>query len=148
MVEGVGINLLGNPTVRGLVVNARDITDRKRAEEALRQSEQRYRQIFENANDAIFILDRQARFLAVNQTLAELVGMPKEKILGATTEPGMSGRVQVILIVTGIGARAVEAAPAMEAGHLAVVHTAPQAEQNLDLPAFLRRRSFLGTQGG
>ncbi len=65
-------------------------------------------------------------------------------ILGATTEPGMSGRVQVILIVTGIGARAVEAAPAAQTGSLAVVHTAPQAEQNLDLPAFLRRRSFVG----
>jgi len=69
-------------------------------------------------------------------------------IFGATTEPGMNGRAQVILIVTGIGARAVEAAPAAEVGNLAVVHTAPQAEQNLDLPAFLRRRSFLGTQGG
>jgi cell division protein FtsZ len=69
-------------------------------------------------------------------------------IFGATTEPGMNGRVQVILIVTGIGARAVEAAPPAEAGDVAVVHTAPQTEQNLDLPAFLRRRTFLGTHGG
>ena len=69
-------------------------------------------------------------------------------IFGATTEPGMSGRVQVILIVTGIGAQAVESAPAKEAESVSVVHTAPQTEQNLDLPAFLRRRSFLGTQGG
>ena len=69
-------------------------------------------------------------------------------IFGATTEPAMSGRVQVILIVTGIGAKAIETVPAAEAGNVSVVHTAPQAVPNLDLPAFLRRRSFLGTQGG
>jgi len=69
-------------------------------------------------------------------------------IFGATTEPGMSGRAQAILIVTGIGGRAVETAPAAEAQDVSVVHTAPQAEQNLDLPAFLRRRTFLGSNGG
>ena len=69
-------------------------------------------------------------------------------IFGATTEPGMSGRAQAILIVTGIGGRAVETAPAAEAEDVSVVHTAPQAEQNLDLPAFLRRRTFLGSSGG
>jgi cell division protein FtsZ len=69
-------------------------------------------------------------------------------IFGATTEPGMTGRAQAILIVTGIGGRAVETVPAVEAQEVAVVHTAPQAEQNLDLPAFLRRRTFLGASGG
>jgi len=70
-------------------------------------------------------------------------------IFGATTEPGMSGRAQAILIVTGIGARPIETAPPADAAASpSLVHTAPAAEPNLDLPAFLRRRTFLGGQGG
>jgi cell division protein FtsZ len=69
-------------------------------------------------------------------------------IFGATTEPGMAGRAQAILIVTGIGGRAVDAAPAAEAQEVSVVHAAPPAEANLDLPAFLRRRTMLATGGG
>src|SRR3990172_3475235 len=65
-------------------------------------------------------------------------------IFGATTEPGMSGRAQAILIVTGIGGRAVETSPAAEAEDVSVVHTAPHAQPNPDLPPLLRRRTFLG----
>ncbi len=63
-------------------------------------------------------------------------------IFGATTEPGMKGRVQAILIVTGIGASAVDAAPPEEATEqVAARHNVPRVDQNLDLPAFLRRRT-------
>jgi cell division protein FtsZ len=64
-------------------------------------------------------------------------------IFGATTEPGMSGRVQAILIVTGIGGRAVDAeSVAADAEQVAALHQAPAIDRNLDLPAFLRRRNF------
>ncbi|MCK7502997.1 MAG: hypothetical protein MZV70_02105 [Desulfobacterales bacterium] len=45
----------------GVVEIVTDITERRRAEEAMRQSEQKYRELFEHANDIIFILDFDGR---------------------------------------------------------------------------------------
>jgi two-component system sensor histidine kinase/response regulator len=68
------------------------VREHTRTEEALRESEERYRQIFENASDGIFLLDRQARFIAANQEFARLTGLPKEEILGKTSEIFLPGK--------------------------------------------------------
>lgn len=51
-------------------------------EKALEVQQARYQQLFENANDGIFILDRQARFVTVNQKFAEMTGLPEEASRG------------------------------------------------------------------
>lgn len=65
-------------------------------------------------------------------------------VLGASTEPTMLGRTQVILIVTGLGGRAI-AAPADAVSACAQPDEAAQPidPSNLDLPAFLRRRELV-----
>ncbi len=50
--EAVGTNLLTDATIRGIVLNARDVSERKRADRELRESEERYRDLFDHASDA------------------------------------------------------------------------------------------------
>lgn len=73
------IDCTSNPIVEegrivGAVMTFKDITARKRAEEALRKSEERYKHLFQNANDPIFILDPEFRFMDVNNRAVDIFG--------------------------------------------------------------------------
>ncbi len=59
-----------------------DITDLKRAQEALRQSEERFRGTFENAAVGIAHLDAQGYCLRVNEKLADIIGYPQTDLVG------------------------------------------------------------------
>jgi PAS domain S-box-containing protein len=59
-----------------------DITDRQRAEEALRVSEQRYRDLFENASDIVYTHDLQGVFTSVNAAAERITGYSRSEALG------------------------------------------------------------------
>ncbi|MDD3846042.1 MAG: PAS domain S-box protein [Syntrophorhabdaceae bacterium] len=63
----------------------RDITERKRSEEALRESETKYRSIFENAVEGMFQTTPEGRFLSVNPSYVKMFGYssPEEFLTGA-----------------------------------------------------------------
>ena len=63
-----------------------DITARKQTEEALRQSEARFRAIFEGAEDHIFIKDADLKYVQVNPALAKAVGRPPADFVGRKAE--------------------------------------------------------------
>jgi len=60
----------------------RDITGRRRMERALRESEEKFRSLFEDGVDPMVILNSKGEFLAVNNRVKELTGFAPEELLG------------------------------------------------------------------
>ena len=73
---------LGGKNV-GRVWTWRDATTRKRAEEALIKSEERYRDLFDNISDLIYTHDLNGRILTVNKAITKIFGYEREEALGA-----------------------------------------------------------------
>jgi PAS domain S-box-containing protein len=62
----------------------REIAERKQVETALRESEERYRTLFEQANDAIFLQTEDDQIIDVNQRACEMLGYTREELLTMT----------------------------------------------------------------
>ncbi len=69
----------GSPLVLEMGIN---VTARKETEEALRQSEEKYRTLVENLNDVIFTLDHEGHFVYVSPTVERLTGYQVDEIVG------------------------------------------------------------------
>jgi PAS domain S-box-containing protein len=68
--------------VVGLVGVSRDVTQHKQAEEALRLSEERYRQLVESAHEGVWVTDASSRTTFVNARMAEMLGYTRAEMLG------------------------------------------------------------------
>lgn len=68
----------------GFVIVVRDVSERKQAEEALRESEHNFRTLAQKAFDVIVILSEDGRFVYANERAAELTGYSVEALLGMT----------------------------------------------------------------
>ncbi|HEY3325186.1 MAG TPA: PAS domain S-box protein [Planctomycetota bacterium] len=64
----------------------RDISERKRAEEKVRESEERYRLIVETSSEAILAINADEKLIWVNKTLAESLGYTTDELLGLPLE--------------------------------------------------------------
>jgi NtrC-family two-component system sensor histidine kinase KinB len=65
-----------------VVAVARNITERKRIEEALRQSEANYRMLVESSPDGVISVDNKVRIVDCNEEICRLLGYPKEELRG------------------------------------------------------------------
>jgi PAS domain S-box-containing protein len=91
-----------NGTVMATISFGNDITERKRAEGALRESEMRFRAVYERSPVGIALLDtRSGRFLQVNPKYCEIAGRREEELLqtdvGSITHPDDVGQTSEFL---------------------------------------------------
>jgi PAS domain S-box-containing protein len=82
-IEGVATNLLDEPSVEAIVVNYRDITERKQTEESLRESEEKYRTLVEMMNEGLIVVDNNDVIQFVNNRFIQLVGYSRQELLGS-----------------------------------------------------------------
>jgi diguanylate cyclase (GGDEF)-like protein/PAS domain S-box-containing protein len=88
---GNWIEVRAYPSADGLSVYFHDVTEKRTAEEALRMSEQRFRNLFQHAGDSILICDRQLRVVAVNGRACANFGYTEEEFLGLSARDIDSG---------------------------------------------------------
>jgi PAS domain S-box-containing protein len=80
--ETVANNQLATPTIRGVIVTGHDVTDRKRTEQELISSQDRYRELFENANEIVYTHDLSGRLTSLNKAGEQLTGYSREEAIG------------------------------------------------------------------
>lgn len=84
--EGLGKNLLDNPDVAGFIMNVRDATDSKKAEEKLKESEKKYRIITEKMTDIVWLLDMNLRTVYVTPSVQTVLGFTQEERMSQTVD--------------------------------------------------------------
>ena len=80
--ESISNNLLSNLSVKGLVVNSRDVTQRKRAEEALEQIRRQNELILNSAGEGIYGVDLQGNTTFVNPAAVRMTEWKAEELIG------------------------------------------------------------------
>lgn len=81
-VEGSVNNLLQDEAIRGVIFNWRDVTERRRAEDALKRSEEYFRSLIENSYDAVTVIDPSGGIGYASPSFERMTGYSPEELVG------------------------------------------------------------------
>lgn len=84
--EVVGVDLESDPNIGGIVLNAREIGDRKAAEERLQMSEARFKALVQHSSDLVLVVDSHDGIRYLSPSVAQTVGEDAERILGRSLD--------------------------------------------------------------
>jgi PAS domain S-box-containing protein len=101
--EDISITPVHDPAgeIRHFVAIQQDITDRKKAEDSLRQSEQRYQLVVNNIREALVIDDLEGRIVFANDEFLKLFGVSREELPSMTREDYMAHEWQAEIMDHG-----------------------------------------------
>jgi len=85
-IDAVAVDRLAEPAVGAIVVNFRDVSERRKAEAALRESEERYRTLVEGVRDIIFALSPEGTIASLNPAFETITGWRREEWVGQPFE--------------------------------------------------------------
>ena len=91
--DGLGKNLLDNPAVAGFIMNIRDLTERKQAEKALQESEEKYRTLFETMAQGVVYQTADRKIASANSAAERILGLALDQMQG---QPSVNQRWKVI----------------------------------------------------
>jgi diguanylate cyclase (GGDEF)-like protein/PAS domain S-box-containing protein len=80
--------------VVGVAIQVRDLTEVKQAQRALKRSEDRLGTLFEQAPVGVFLFDREMVITQCNQCMAEMMSLPRERVVGLDLVPILDQRVK------------------------------------------------------
>lgn len=78
--EAKGTNQLDNPAIQGLVIHARDISERKKTEAELRAVEERFRAVVQNSSDVLIVLDTESHITYASDAAWPVLGYRPEDL--------------------------------------------------------------------
>lgn len=80
--EGTATNLLGDNKVNGIITNFRDISERRTAEKALKESEYKFRSLIQHSSDAITVINENEDIIFASDSLFRITGFTVEDLVG------------------------------------------------------------------
>ena len=82
--ETIATNQIDEPSINGIVVNTRDVTEKKKAEEQLENSERRFKTLVQEGSDMICIIDQNSIFTYASPTSTKILNIIPEKFVGTS----------------------------------------------------------------
>ena len=86
-IELTAVNLINDPVIDGVLANYKDITERKKAGDILKQSEEKYRTMIEHSNDMIWTMDSAGNFTFLNEQAEQITEIKSEDWIGKSFAP-------------------------------------------------------------